>query len=109
MIDRQTQALYRRKAELIKALAHPLRLAVVDYLQDGEQCVCHIAEHLGAERSNVSRHLAVMLKTGVLRCRKDGLMVYYELRTPCIVNCLDCVAKALKQNVKEEARLMAAV
>lgn len=107
MIDRQTKALYARKAEIIKAVGHPLRVAVVDFLKDGEKCVCEIAEHIGSERSNVSRHLAVMLKAGVLRCRKDGLMVFYELRTPCILNFLNCATQTLKHNVSEDVQVMA--
>ncbi len=107
MIDRATQALYQRKAEIIKAVGHPLRVAVVDFLKDGEKCVCDIAEHVGSERSNVSRHLAVMLKAGVLQCRKEGLQVYYELRTPCILNFLNCAAQTLKHNVSEEMKVMA--
>lgn len=107
MIDRQTKALYERKAEIIKAVAHPLRVAVVDFLRDGEKCVCDIAKHLGSERSNVSRHLAVMLKAGVLRCRKEGLMVFYELRTPCALTFLNCATQALKHNVSEDAKVLA--
>ena len=107
MLDRETKALFSRKAQIIKAVAHPLRVAVVDFLKDGEKCVCDIAQHIGSERSNVSRHLAVMLKAGVLQSRKDGLMVFYELRTPCILNFLNCATQALKHNVKEEARVMA--
>jgi DNA-binding transcriptional ArsR family regulator len=107
MIDRETSVLYQRKAEIIKAVGHPLRVAVVDFLKDGEKCVCEIAEHIGSERSNVSRHLAVMLKAGVLRSRKDGLMVFYELRTPCILNFLNCATQALKHNVNEDVQVFA--
>jgi DNA-binding transcriptional ArsR family regulator len=107
MIDRATKALYERKAEIIKAVGHPLRVAVVDFLKDGEKCVCDIAEHVGSERSNVSRHLAVMLKAGILRSRKEGLMVYYELRTPCILNFLNCATQALKHNVNEDVKVLA--
>lgn len=107
MLDPVALDLYERKAEIIKAVAHPLRVAVVDFLKDGEKCVCDIADHLGSERSNVSRHLAVMLKAGVLRCRKEGLMVFYGLRTPCILNFLNCATQALKHNVNEDARVLA--
>lgn len=106
MIDRETRALYARKAAIIKAVAHPLRVAVVDFLKDGEKCVCEIAEHIGSERSNVSRHLAVMLKAGVVRSRKDGLMVFYELRTPCILNFLHCATQTLKHNVNEDLEVI---
>lgn len=106
MLTRETKALNVRKAALIKAVAHPLRVAMIDYLKDGEQCVCDIATHVGAERSNVSRHLGLMQRAGVLRSRKDGLQVYYELRTPCILNFLNCAMQALEQNVKEERRIL---
>jgi len=79
---------------------------VVDFLRDGEKCVCDIAKHIGTERSNASRHLAVMLKAGVLRCRKDGLMVFYELRKPRILNFLNCATQALKHNVSEDVEGM---
>ena len=46
---------YRMKAGIIKGVAHPIRLAVLDSVQDGERCVCDIADEVGAERSNVSR------------------------------------------------------
>ena len=98
--------LYELKAEIIAAMAHPIRLAVIDYLAEGEQCVCDIVEHVGAGRSNVSRHLAVMLKAGVLECRKDGLRMIYALRTPCISKCLNCVESALKEKIRGETALL---
>lgn len=107
MPTQPNKVLYERKAEILKALAHPFRVAIVDFLKDGEKCVCDIANYVGAERSNVSRHLAVMLNAGVLRCRKDGLMVFYELRTPCILNFLNCATQTLKHNVDEDAKMMA--
>ena len=109
MLDPQTQALYARTAEIIKAIAHPHRVAVIDFLRDGEKCVQEIADHLGAERSNVSRHLAVMLKAGALRSRKDGLMVFYALRTPCVANFLNCAMQTLKHNVDEESQVLSQV
>ena len=105
-MDETTRQLYDMKAEIIKALAHPLRLAIVDFLKDGEQCVCDITEHVGAERSNVSRHLAVMVKAGVLRCRKEGLMMLYSLRTPCVVNFFSCVENVLREQLKGDAALL---
>jgi DNA-binding transcriptional ArsR family regulator len=102
-MDDQTQRLYEMKAEVIKAVAHPIRLAIIDRLREGEVCVCHLAEQVGAERSNVSRHLALMVKAGVLTSRKEGLMVFYRLRTPCIVDFFACVERALRQNLREDA------
>lgn len=98
---------YALQAEVIQALAHPIRLAIVDLLRGGEVCVCDIAAAVGAERSNVSRHLAVMLKAGALRTRKDGLKVYYSLSTPCIVGFMDCATRALEHDLEQRSRALA--
>ena len=74
-LDKNKRLLFEKQAEVAKAIAHPLRIAIIDFLRDGEQCVCDIAEHIGSERSNVSRHLAVMVNAGVLDYRKEGLKV----------------------------------
>jgi len=66
MTDKMKILLFERQAGIAKAVAHPLRIAVIDFLKDGERCVCDIAEHVGSERSNISRHLAVMVHAGVL-------------------------------------------
>ncbi len=105
-MDEQTQRLYELKAEVLKALAHPIRLAVADFLRGGEQCVCDIAEHVGAERSNVSHHLSQMLGAGVLECRKDGLRVLYSLKTPCVLNFFACVENVLKERLESDAELL---
>jgi len=109
MIDRTKVRLLERQAEIAKAVAHPLRMAVLDFLKDGEKCVCEIAEHIGSERSNVSRHLALMVHAGVLSCRKDGLKVFYTLRTPCVAEFLSCVVRVLRQQAKENEKLLASL
>jgi len=109
MLDRTKALLFERQAEIAKAVAHPLRVAAIDFLKDGEKCVCEIAEHLGSERSNVSRHLAVMVGAGVLSCRKDGLKVFYALKTPCVADFLSCVTRVLKHQAKENEKLLASL
>ena len=109
MINANKQLLFQKQAEIVKAIAHPLRIAILDFLKGGEQCVCDIAEHVGSERSNVSRHLAVMVNARVLEHRKEGLKVIYKLRTPCILECLSCITDALKQQVKATERLLKAL
>ena len=101
--------LFEKQAEIAKAVAHPLRIAVVDFLKNGERCVCDIAEHVGSERSNVSRHLAVMVNAGLLSCRKDGLKVFYALRTPCILEFLNCVTQVLRNQAADNKRLLASL
>ena len=106
MLDAGTKRLYELKAEIIQAAGHPIRLAIIEFLVDGEQCVCDIVEHVGAQRSNVSRHLGVMLNAGVVESRKDGLKVIYSLKTPCIARFLGCVEEALKERMRIQADLL---
>lgn len=105
-MNEEDKKLYQLKADLVAAMAHPIRLAVIEFLSRGEQCVCDITAHVGAERSNVSRHLAVMLKAGLVDCRKDGLKVIYSLRTPCILKFLSCVTDTLRQQMEHNARIL---
>ena len=109
MMNNKKALLFERQAQIAKAVAHPLRIAVIDYLRDGEKCVCDIAEYVDSERSNVSRHLAVMVGAGVLSYRKDGLKVFYSLKTPCITDFFSCVTRVLKEQAKENERLLASL
>ncbi|GAI53531.1 unnamed protein product [marine sediment metagenome] len=109
MVAERKQLLFEKQAEIVKAIAHPLRMAIVDFLKDGEQCVCDIAEHVDSERSNVSRHLSVMVNAGVLGYRKEGLKVIYKLKTPCILDFFSCVTTCLKQQAKENEKLLKAL
>jgi len=109
MLNKKKQLLFQKQAEIAKAIAHPLRIAIVDFLKDGEQCVCDIAEYVGSERSNVSRHLSVMVNAGILDYRKQGLKVIYALKTPCILDFFSCVVGVLKQQAKDSERLLAAL
>jgi ArsR family transcriptional regulator len=106
MSDKSRQLLYEKQADIAKALAHPLRIAVVDFLKDGEQCVCDIAEYVGSERSNVSRHLSVMANAGLLNYRKEGLKVIYKLKCACIIDFFSCVTRVLKQQAKDNEILL---
>lgn len=109
MLDAEKQLLFEKQAEIAKAIAHPLRIAVVDFLKDGEQCVCDIAEYVGSERSNVSRHLSVMVNAGILEYRKEGLKVIYKLKTPCILDFFSCTTACLRQQIKDSEKLLKAL
>ena len=109
MLTQKKQLLFEKQAEIVKAIAHPLRIAIVNFLKDGEQCVCDIAEYVGSERSNVSRHLSVMVNAGVLAYHKEGLKVIYKLKTPCILDFFSCVTACLRQQAKENQKLLKAI
>lgn len=109
MLDKTKLYLFERQAEIAKAIAQPYRIAIVDFLAGGEQCVCDIAEHIGAERSNVSRHLSVMVSAGILEYRKEGLKVVYSLKRRCILGFFECITGCLKEQVEENQQLLKAL
>jgi DNA-binding transcriptional ArsR family regulator len=80
-----------KRAQVIKALAHPSRLLIAEALLDGEQCVCDLQELVGADMSTVSKHLSLMRSAGVLVCEKRGLNIYYRLACGCLGDFLRCV------------------
>ncbi len=105
-MDDKTRQKYKARAAIIKALAHPTRLFVVDELSKGERCVCDLTEMIGADISTVSKHLSVLKQAGIVEDEKRGLQVWYSLRVPCILNFFGCVEDVLKANV-EQARSVA--
>lgn len=88
-------AIQKKKARVIKAMAHPSRLAILEALAEGERCVCDLQKLVGSDMSTVSKHLAVMKRAGLVEVRKDGLWVHYRLRVPCILNFMSCVEAVL--------------
>ena len=85
------------RAEIFKALGHPARLAMVQALGDGEQCVCDLQEVVGSDMSTVSKHLTVLRYAGLVDAEKRGKQVFYSLRLTCTLGFLHCVDDALKE------------
>jgi ArsR family transcriptional regulator len=104
-MDSKTQIRYQARAKVMKALAHPTRLFIVDQLAEGERCVCELTEMIGADMSTVSKHLSVLRDAGIVSDDKRGLQVFYQLRVPCILNIFGCVEGVLRSNA--EAHLAA--
>ncbi|UCD06075.1 MAG: winged helix-turn-helix transcriptional regulator [candidate division WOR-3 bacterium] len=77
------------KAAAFSALAHPLRLKILDKLRDGPCCVCKITPYVGGEQSNVSHHLAILRKSNIVRSEKRGLEVWYEVTDRKIFDIVD--------------------
>ncbi len=88
---------YKQRAQVLKALGHPSRLAMVEALLEGERCVCELQELVGSDMSTVSRHLSVLRNAGLVDDRKEGLKVFYSLRLPCVAHFLECVDEVLER------------
>ncbi len=106
-MDAQTQARYEARARIIKAMAHPTRLFLVDELSKGERCVCELTAMVGADISTVSKHLSILRNAGIVIDDKRGAQVYYKLRVPCAMNFFSCVESVLKANAREKMELAA--
>ncbi len=74
-----TQSRTERAIELFHALSDETRLEIIELLRKGESCVCELTDTLDAAQSRLSFHLRVLKDAGVVRDRKDGRWVYYEL------------------------------
>ena len=88
---------YKAKARIIKALAHPSRLFIVDELSRGERCVAELTVMIGVEMPTVSRHLSQLKEAGIIEDEKRGAQVFYRLRVPCVLNFFHCV-EAVQKN-----------
>jgi DNA-binding transcriptional ArsR family regulator len=105
-MDDQTKARFEIRARIIKAMAHPTRLFLVDQLAGGERCVCELTEMVEADVSTISKHLAVLKNAGIVRDEKRGNRVFYSLRMACVLNFFSCVESVIRQTAEEQAQLV---
>jgi len=89
---------FRQMALITRAMAHPVRLQIVDVLaHEGEACVCHLENRLGYRQAYLSQHLARLRQGEVVRARREGLNVYYSLADPSVVELLQAAAYAAER------------
>ncbi len=101
-----TETRYQYQAEMLKALAHPTRLQIVDLLKDGEECVCKIVPELQMEQSNVSRHLNILKKEGLVSSRKEGLKVFYRVTDPKVFELINASSELLKNYWERRQKML---
>lgn len=90
-----SQAQYQARAQVLKALAHPTRLWLIDQLQNGECCVCDLVDGIDADFSTVSKHLSQLRSAGIVSSQRQGKKIFYRLNTPCLANLFGCVEDVL--------------
>ena len=106
-MDAKTLARYEARARILKALAHPSRLFIVDELaRAGRKNVNKLTEMIGADMSTVSKHLAILKGVGLVQDEKQGSMVYYRLRVPCVADFFHCVESVMKSNAQQQQKLL---
>ena len=82
---------YEVHAQLFKRLTHPVRLAILDILRDGEHCVCHMEAHLGYRQAYISQQVAMLREAGLIQDRRDGWNIFYRVTDPRIYSVLDTI------------------
>ena len=106
-MDSKTLAKYELRAKIIKALAHPTRLAMMDELvTHGERCVCELTDLVGSDMSTVSRHLGQMKSAGLVEDEKRGRMIYYRARIRCLASFFDCIETVIRSHVDDQQNLL---
>jgi ArsR family transcriptional regulator len=95
------------KADFFKALAHPLRIEVLDALRNGEAGVNELCSSLGVEQSTLSQQLAVLRSRNIVTARKESLNVYYSVRDPTVFKLLDVAKQIFNNHLSEVKSLLA--
>jgi len=105
-MNAEISARFEVRARILKAMAHPTRLFIIDELSRNERCVCELTALIGADISTVSKHLSVLRNAGIVKDEKRGSKIFYFLKTPCVLNFFSCVESVLKSSVREQVRLV---
>jgi len=100
------EKLFEAREKIMKSLANKYRLKIVDSLgKKSQMCVSDLEEALDLNQSSVSKHLNILKEAGVVKSKKEGLKVYYSLRTPCIINFFAYVDNVIKDEINERLNL----
>lgn len=95
------------EADLLKVLGHPVRLQVLQALQREETCVCDLIRITGVEQSNLSQHLKLLRKHGVVATRRDGTRMLYRLTNPAVMPILEAAVCAVQAHLDQLVTLAA--
>jgi ArsR family transcriptional regulator len=97
------------KSEVLKALAQPTRLKILECIRKGEKCICEIVPEINGEQSNISRHISLMQKSHLITTRKDGVKVMAKVTGPEVFEILDKVGLLLKRELTEQRKILAQI
>lgn len=86
-------------ADFFKTLGHPVRIKILHSLEKGERCVCDLLEEIDIEQSNLSQHLGMMKKQGIIDSRKDGQKVIYRIVYQSVMNVVSGAEKTLSEQI----------
>jgi ArsR family transcriptional regulator len=97
---------YEARASIIKAMAHPSRLLIIDELKKQDRCVGELTEMIGSDTSTVSKHLSVLKNAGIVSDAKTGTTVNYTLLCPCILDFIGCIEDVIENNTNKHVEIL---
>ena len=86
----------KERAKILKAVAHPMRILIIEALKDGDRCGRELCALGHINQSNVSRHLSMLKKAGIVSDRRERTRVFYRLETPSVLSTLEPAAEAVR-------------
>ncbi len=93
----------KARARVMKALASPVRLKIVEELSRGERCICELQPLFPMNKSTLSRHVTELKNVGIVGERRAGVRCYLRLLTPCVLNMFECAMGVIRAEAKRQA------
>ncbi|HBB16796.1 MAG: transcriptional regulator [Syntrophus sp. RIFOXYC2_FULL_54_9] len=90
------------RVKIIKAMAHPVRLMVIELLLGGERSFTEIFRLFHLDKSTISKHLLVLKESGVISSRKTGREMIYKLEVPCVADFFTCATVVIKNKMQKQ-------
>ena len=97
---------YKLRTSYFKALAYPTRVKIIDFLRKGEKSVGEISWQLKIKQANISQHLAILRKAGIVTEKRDGKIVYYRIKNRRIFEVLQLVDHVMHRGSKEHTKAL---
>ena len=89
------------RSEVVKAMAHPVRLMVIELLKDGEKSFSELMEYFDIDKSTLSKHISVLKVAGIVSSRRGGLETIFHLQVPCVTDFFKCVTAVIEDKIKQ--------
>lgn len=98
--------LQNKKTEILKAIAQPTRLKILELLRNGERCVCEMMGLINEEQANISKHLALLRQAGIVDYRKEGVSAYYRIRHKEVLDIIDISEEIVRKEMLEAVEML---
>lgn len=105
-MENNNKCIFEMQAEVCKTLTNPKRLEIIHALKEGEKNVSELVEILDIPKANVSQHLSVMKKMGILKSRREGVNIYYSISNPKVIEACNLMREVLTEQLRERERIL---